>query len=82
MEFIWREEEFSTVRLFFVEPHKINEFSKDNNSPPIARSILPIARIERANFFIFKMQKCVQSFEKWLSCVEKTPLKSSFSMFF
>ena len=60
---------------------KIYEILKLNNSPLSFSSILPIARMERANFFIFKIQLCPQSFQKWLSCVKKTPLKSSFLMF-
>ena len=52
-----------------------------HNLPIVARSIHPIEWIERANFFIFKFQQCLQYSKKWRSYEKKTPLFSPFLLF-
>ena len=50
------------------------------NLPIVARSIHPIEWIERANFFIFKLQQSLRYSKEWRSY--KTPLFLPFSLFF
>ena len=66
---------------FDIKKHKIKCDIIRYNLPLVARSSNLIAWIERANFFIFKMQQSSWCFEKWRSCVVITPRFSSFLLF-
>ena len=53
-----------------------------NYSPYFYRSILLIAWTDRAIFFIFKIQQCIQVFIKWRRYDKKTPSFLPFSLYF